>query len=188
MPNDAKAKRPKTTSIAARIKKLAKGLTAKQAADAFVRAQEDPTSVSPDERGKADEFEATVEAMFLMAAVDGELSEQELAHLAASVDAFAALDEKKSAKKVDPGPLLVVMNDKLESDGWNKRLAAVAERLRNAEARTFAFRLAAGVAFVDDHVAHAEAAALEALASALHITSEESQEILYDVRESLFDD
>ena len=32
-----------------------------------------------------------------------------------------------------------------------------------------------------------EAAALEALASALQISSEESQEILYDVRDSLFD-
>jgi hypothetical protein len=41
------------------------------------------------------------------------------------------------------------------------------------------------VAFADDHVAHAEAAALEALASALHITADESQEILYDVRDSL---
>jgi hypothetical protein len=39
----------------------------------------------------------------------------------------------------------------------------------------------------DDHVAHAEAAALEAMASALAITSDESQEILHDVRETLFD-
>ena len=44
----------------ARIKKLAKGLSAKDAADAFVRSQEDPASVSPAQRNKADEFEATV--------------------------------------------------------------------------------------------------------------------------------
>ena len=81
----------------------------------------------------------------------------------------------------------MTLNEKLAGDGWNKRLAAVAERLRDREARTFAFRLAAGVAFVDDHVAHAEAAALEALASALHIGADESQEILYDVRDSLFE-
>ncbi|MDF2694708.1 MAG: Tellurite resistance protein TerB, partial [Labilithrix sp.] len=166
-----------------RIKKLATGLTATQAADAFVRAREDPTSVSPQEKGKAAEFEATVEAMFLMAAVDGDLSETELAQLAASVDAFAALGGR--APSIDAGPLLVTLNEKLEREGWSKRLAAVAERLRNGEARTFAFRLAAGVAFADDHVAHAEAAALEALASALHITADESQEILYDVRDSL---
>jgi hypothetical protein len=166
-------------SIDARIKKVAKGLSATQAADAFVRAREDPTSVSAQQRGKADEFEATVEAMFLMAAVDGDLSE-----LAASVDAFSSLDGK--GPRLDAGRLLVTLNDKLESEGWNKRLASVAERLRDGESRAFAFRLAAGVAFADDVVAHAEAAALEALASALDIAAEESQEILYDVRDSLF--
>jgi tellurite resistance protein len=169
-------------SIDARIKKLAKGLSAQESADAFVRAREDPTSVSSADRGRADEFEATVEAMFLMAAVDGDLSEHELAQLAASIDAFSSLD----TRRVDASQLLATMNDKLEKDGWNKRLAAVAERLREAESRAFAFRLAAGVAFVDDHVAHSEAAALEALASALHIGADESQEILYDVRDSLF--
>jgi hypothetical protein len=172
-------------SIDARIKKLAKGLSAQQAADAFVRAREAPGSVSSVDQGRADEFEATVEAMFLMAAVDGDLNDQELAQLAASVDAFSSLDAK-APNCVDAGPLLVVMNDKLEKEGWNQRLASVADRLREPEARAFAFRLAAGVAFVDDHVAHAEAAALEALASALHIGSDESQEILYDVRDSLF--
>jgi tellurite resistance protein len=171
-------------SIDARIKKVAKGLSARQAVDAFVRAREDPSSVSFDERGQADEFEATVEAMFLMAAVDGDLSEQELAQLAASVDGFASIDA--GHRTVDAGALLSTLNDKLEKEGWNQRLASVAERLRGSEARTFAFRLAVGVAFVDDHVAHSEAAALEALASALHISSEESQEIMYDVRDSLF--
>jgi tellurite resistance protein len=179
----AKAKPIDTTG---RIKKLAKGLSARDAADAFVRSQnEDPASLNPAVQNKAAEFEATVEAMFLMAAVDGDLSEQELAQLAASVDAFAALDDKP--RLIDTQPLLASLNTKLEKEGWNRRLAAVAERLRDKESRAFAFRLAAGVAFVDDHVAHAEAAALEALASALQISSEESQEILYDVRDSLFE-
>jgi tellurite resistance protein len=171
-------------SIDARIKKVAKGLSASRAADAFVRAREDPASVSHDERGQAAEFEATVEAMFLMAAVDGDLSEQELAQLAASIDAFTSLDSGR--RRVDHTALFAGMNEKLEKEGWNQRLASIAERLHGAEARTFAFRLAVGVAFVDDHVAHAEAAALEALASALQISSEESQEIMYDVRDSLF--
>jgi tellurite resistance protein len=135
---------------------------------------------------KADEFEATVEAMFLMAAVDGDLGAEELAQLAASVDAFSSL-EGSQPRNVDTPALLGVLNDKLAKDGWNKRLAAVAARLRDHESRAFAFRLAAGVAFVDDIVAHAEAAALEAMASALTISADESQEILYDVREALFD-
>lgn len=173
-------------SIGVRIEKIAKGLSAQQAADAFVRASEDPASVSPAQQSLADEFEATVEAMFLMAAVDGEVSAEELAQLAASVDAFTSL-EGTPGPTVDTPKLLVAMNAKLEAEGWNKRLAAVAARLRDREARAFAFRLAAGVAFVDDHVAHAEAAALEAMASALAISADESQEILYDVREALFE-
>lgn len=172
--------------IGVRIKKIAKGLSAQQAADAFVRASEDPASVSTAQRSKADEFEASVEAMFLMAAVDGDVSAEELAQLAASVDAFTML-EAQPGPTVDTSKLLVVLNEKLEAEGWNKRLAAVAARLRDPEARAFAFRLAAGVAFVDDHVAHAEAAALEAMASALSISADESQEVLYDVREALFE-
>jgi tellurite resistance protein len=172
-------------SIGARIKKVAKGLSAQKSADAFVRAHEDPASVSPAQRNKADEFEATVEAMFLMAAVDGDLAGEELSQLAASIDAFASIDGKPTAK-IDTSKLLLAMNDKLAHDGWNARLAAVAKRLQDREARAFAFRLAAGVAFVDDHVAHAEAAALEAMASALAISADDSQEILYDVREALF--
>jgi tellurite resistance protein len=171
-------------SLDVRIKKLAKGLSAQAAADAFVRTREDPQSVSPADRDKAAEFEATVEAMFLMAAVDGDVSEQELAQLSASVDAFSALENRPT---VDCGPLLAKLNKLLADDGWNKRLHSVAERLKDREARAFAFRLAAGVAFVDDVVAHAEAAALEAMASALTIDADESQEILYDVRETLFD-
>ncbi len=173
-------------SLDARIKKVAKGLSAHQAADAFVRARENPAGASPAQRDKADEFEATVEAMFLMAAVDGDLSAAELAQLAGSIDAFASLEG--AAAKIDTSALLLVLNDKLGTDGWNKRLAAVAARLADQEARGFAFRLAAGVAFVDDHVAHSEAAALEAMASALSISADVSQEILYDVREALFAD
>jgi tellurite resistance protein len=172
--------------LGTRIKKLAKGLSARAAADAFVRAQEDPASVSPTERDKASEFEATVEAMFLMAAVDGDLSEEEVAQLCASVDAFSELDHVATPKRVDTSALLAVLNDRLAQDGWNRRLASVATRLKDHEARAFAFRLAAGVAFVDDVVAHAEAAALEAMASALAIDADESQEILFDVREALF--
>src|SRR5687767_2463625 len=106
-------------SLDARIKKLAKGLSARAAADAFVRTREDPACVSPADRDKAGEFEATVEGMFLMAAVDGDISQQELAQLAASVDAFSELEGRL---RVDAGPLLARMNELLAKDGWNKRL------------------------------------------------------------------
>lgn len=170
------------------IKKLAAGLSAGQAADAFVRASADPARATDGDRTKAAEFEATVEAMFLMAAVDGDLGEDELAQLAASVDAFGSIDAPPRAKPIDTTKLLAALNEKLAADGWNKRLAAVAARLADREARAFAYRLAAGVAFVDDHVAHAEAAALEAFAGAFGLDADETQEILYDVREALFSD
>ena len=60
-----------------------------------------------------------------------------------------------------------------------------ARRIQSDEGRSFAFRLAAGVAFVDDHVAHAEAAAIDAFAAALGIESEESEMILREVQEEL---
>lgn len=175
-------------TIDARVKKVAKGLSAREAADAFVKQQEEgPMSLPPGMRDKAAEFEATVEAMFLMAAVDGDLTTEELTQLEASVDAFTALPTAPaSAKRVDVSAMLTAFDEKLAAEGWSRRLAVVAERLRDRESRAFAFRLAAGVAFVDDIVAHAEAAALEAMASALHIGADESQEILYDVREALF--
>lgn len=172
-------------SIGARITKIAKGLSAKDAADAFVRASSEPMSLSPAQQAKAEEFEATVEAMFLMAVVDGEMADDEAAQLAASIDAIAETAQGAKAR-VDASALLARLNDKLGAEGWNKRLAAVAAKLTHREARAFAFRLAAGVAFVDDHVAHAEAAALEAFASALALTPDESQELLYDVRDTLF--
>jgi len=75
----------------------------------------------------------------------------------------------------------------LAADGWDARLRVVAATLAGKPDAEVAYKLAAGVAFVDDVVAHAEAAALEAMASALTISADESQEILYDVREALFE-
>jgi hypothetical protein len=42
------------------------------------------------------------------------------------------------------------------------------------------------VAFVDDNVVHAEAAAIDALAGALGIPADDSQRILGEVQEELF--
>ena len=61
-----------------------------------------------------------------------------------------------------------------------------ARRIQTPDGRTFAFRLAAGVAFVDDHVAHAEAAAIDSLASALELDADESQSLLREVVDTLF--
>jgi uncharacterized tellurite resistance protein B-like protein len=167
----------------ARLKKLATGTTAAAAADAAAKSMRPGELLSDAQKAQADEFLATVEAMFLMAAVDGEISRPELEQLAASIQAIIDMH----AVEIDNiETTLEQMNHKLGRDGWRSRLDSVSRRIVSEDGRSFAFRLAAGVAFVDDHVAHAEAAAIEALAGALGLDRDESQAILYEVHDELF--
>jgi tellurite resistance protein len=171
--------------LGTRLKKLATGIPARDAARAHARSLLPGESLSDVEKSQAAEFAATIEAMFLMAAVDGEVSPEEIDQLSASIQAIADTQHLKaeSLEKV-----LADLNEKLGRDGWNARLDTVVSRLGSDEARSFAFRLAAGVAFVDDHVAHAEAAAIDALAAKLELSPEDSQQILHEVQEMLFGD
>lgn len=155
----------------------------RKVATAYARRAEG-VSLSDEERAQAEEFAATIEAMFLMAAVDGQVDADEVAQLAGSLQAI--LDTRGSREVIDVDTTLQELSAKLEREGWLARLDAVAARLRSDEARSFAFRLAAAVAFVDDNVAHAEAAAIDALSHALKLSNEESQQILQDVQETLF--
>ena len=166
-----------------RLKKLAKGVSAQQAARAHARSLVPGENLSDVEKTQADEFKATIEAMFLMAAVDGEVSREEVDQLGASIQAIA---DMHAIEGMQLEPTLEELNGKLARDGWNGRLEAVSQRILTDEGRAFAFRLAAGVAFIDDHVAHAEAAAIDALAGALKLSTEESQAILQEVQEDLF--
>jgi hypothetical protein len=166
----------------ARLAKLATGQSARDAALAFSRSRHE--KLADAERARADEFEAILEAMFLMAAVDGEVAADEVGQLAASVQAI--VDTTAGKLKLDLGPAMEELGARLARDGWKARLDTLAKRLASAESRTFAFRLAAAVAFVDDNVVHAEAAAIDALAGALGIPADDSQRILGEVQEELF--
>src|SRR6185312_13585735 len=110
----------------------------------------DGHDLEPAEKEGAEELDATIEAMFLMAAVDGAVTSDEIAQLAASLQAF--VDVRGRGGKIDIDDMLTSLSRRLERDGWTARLDQVARRLRSDEARSFAFRLAAAVAFVDDHV------------------------------------
>ncbi len=167
----------------ARLRKLATGVSAAEAAEAHAKSMRPGELLSAVEQAQAVEFEATLEAMFLMAAVDGNVSREELEQLAAS---FQAIVDMHNVKGLDLSGLLENFNEKLARDGWRARLEKVGARVSDADARGFAFRLAAGVAFVDDHVAHAEAAAIEALARAFDLTPADSQAILQEVHDELF--
>jgi tellurite resistance protein len=166
-----------------RLAKLAGGISVDDAARAYARRNQGAT-LDSEERAKADELDATIEAMFLMAAVDGSVAGQEVAQLAAMMQAM--FDTRDRQGPIDLDATLIDLSRRLERDGWTARLDDVARRLRTEEARSFAFRLAAAVAFVDDHVAHAEAAAIDALAASLDLSRDVSQQILSEVRDTLF--
>lgn len=167
----------------ARIRKLATGVSAGEAARAHAKSLRPHELLSEVEQAQAEEFSATLEAMFLMAAVDGDVSREELEQLAGS---FQAIVDMHQVTGIELQSVLESFNEKLARDGWRSRLEAVGKSLSTEDARAFAFRLAAGVAFVDDHVAHAEAAAIEALARAFELSADESQSILSEVHNELF--
>ncbi len=127
--------------------------------------------------------EALVETAFLIAAVDGEVSALEVAQFGGAIE--AAFGEGSDH---DPTDLLSQMSKRLESEGWDKRMKAVARALEGSENAELAYRIAVGVAFVDDNVAHAEAAALEAFARALGVSDERAHAVMSDVRQELFGD
>lgn len=166
----------------ARLAKLVRGQSARETALAFAKSRNEKVAAA--ERARADEFEAILEAMYLMAAVDGEIARDEVGQLAASVQAI--IDTTGGRLRIDLAPTLEELGQHLTRDGWKVRLDTLAARLTSAESRSFAFRLAAAVAFVDDNVVHAEAAAIDALAAALGIPADDSQRILAEVQEELF--
>jgi len=89
-----------------------------------------------------------LEAMFLMAAADGEVSPEEMQRFADSMDAIV-----EGASEADLEGMLAEMSALLEEEGWERRSRAVAKALNGKPAAEIAFRLATAVAFVDDSVA-----------------------------------
>lgn len=166
-----------------RLQKLAGGVSAADAARAHAKSLVPESELSDDEKRLSTEFEATLEIMFLMAAVDGEVSDVELDQLRGSIEAVA---DMHAVKGLVVDETLKRFSDKLDDQGWIERLQSAARRIKTDDGRSFAFRLATGVALVDDHVAHAEAAAIDSLANALELSADDSQEILRDVHDILF--
>jgi hypothetical protein len=164
----------------ARLQKLDAGDAVKSAARAFIAAGKGASSA--DERSLADEFKAIIETMVLLAAIDGFVTDDELAQLRSSVEKMIAPDAIGAGLE----ELLAASLERLTADGWQARVEDVASRIKSPASRLLAFRLGAAVAFVDDDVDEAEAQAIEALATAFGISSEDSQAILREVVEDLF--
>jgi len=122
-----------------------------------------------------------LEAMFLMAAVDGEVSPEEMQHFANAMESIV-----EGASEADLEGTLAEMSALLEEEGWERRSRAVAKALKGKPAAEIAFRLATAVAFVDDAVAPEESNALDEMAMAMDISNDRAHEIMSEVHRELF--
>jgi len=166
----------------ARLANLATGVPVRDAVRAYRKRLDPHATLTQAEAAQASELDAIVELMFLMAAVDGEVAPEELQRLSASVEQIL---EAPSDELMGLDKRLDSLAEALRSDGWSARLHEAVQRIQSDDGRRLAFRLAVGVAFVDDHVAHAECAAIETLVTALRL-DEDAQQILREVADELF--
>jgi uncharacterized tellurite resistance protein B-like protein len=123
-----------------------------------------------------------IETAFLMAAADGELSGIEQEQLVATIEYIAG--ERYETDRIRA--MLDQLLESLQADGWETRIAAVAGSLTDPEARRNAYRLAAGVSFVDGEVQESEERLFGLLAQAFEIPEKEAEWILTEVRDELF--
>lgn len=148
--------------------------------------------LTPEEWARAGEIEAVFEVMYLMASADGELGKDELLLLTASVQAIIEAGEKSGGSRYELGVVLLKLGDiiqrfggSLEREGMDARIASMPSRLVGAPARRLALGLAAGVAFVDDFVAHGEMKTLDQLAEALGFDHEDALRVLREAHAAL---
>jgi hypothetical protein len=175
------------------LRKLVTGEHARRAALAYARSLSS-AGASPAESESAGELEAAIEAMYLMAAADGDVANDELIQLTASIQGILEASEADGGSRSELGlPLLRLdrelarFKEGLEIDGLDARIANLAPRLVTDEGRRLTYRLAVAVAFVDDFVADAENHALTALARALDFGEDETLRLMQEVHATLGD-
>jgi tellurite resistance protein len=132
--------------------------------------------------GANEEAAAMVETAFLMAAADGEINTAEYEQLVGTIVIV-------TGDRVGSDRVRVVMSQLLEVlqiDGWEARVESVGRAIRSPEARRNAYRLAAGVSFVDGHIHPDEMNLFALLAEAFEIPIDEASQILREVRDMLY--
>jgi tellurite resistance protein len=122
-----------------------------------------------------------LEAVFLMAAADGDVSPDEIERFADS-----AVSLVPGAVEADVERMLAEMSGLLEDEGWDRRARVVANALKGRPGAELAFRLATAVAFVDDSVTDGESNALDEMAMSMGISHERAHEIMSEVHHELF--
>jgi tellurite resistance protein len=131
--------------------------------------------------GGGSDASSILEAMFLMAAADGEVSPEEMQRFADSIESVV-----EGASEADLEGMLAEMSALLEEEGRERRSRAVAKALKGKPAAEIAFRLATAVAFVDDAVAPEESNLLDEMAMAMDISNDRAHEIMSEVHRELF--
>ena len=158
---------------------LASGMSVDDAIERYLASLAQPAPVEPSARAQS---EAIVEIMFLIAAVDGRVADEELDLLQKNVRELTEVD----VLKVDADGLVPRLVERLGNEGWSARMKSASSRVVTPDLQRLAYRLGAGVAFVDDCVEAAEADALESLAKTFGLRDEEAQAILVEVQKTLF--
>lgn len=148
--------------------------------------------LTPEEWALASEMEAVFEVMYVMAAADGDLAEDELALLSQSLAAIIQASEERGASRFEVtlpllklGEILGRFESLLAQGGPSERLESVGRRILTRDGRRLALSLAAGVAFVDDFVAEGEMKTLDELARVLGLGHEEALATLREAQRAL---
>ncbi len=126
-------------------------------------------------------FSGLVEGAFLLAAADGEMSEDEEATLAETL-------VKVTGDAYEPAEFVAMINafdEALEQDGLAGRLSALAGSLPDAAARREVLAFAVLIALCDRHLADTERAALQQMGDVLGISATELEGIVTETRREL---
>lgn len=161
---------------------LAVGLNVNDAIEAYLAKLAELDRGTSEGDAMRRQSDAIAELMFLMAAADGEVAAVELEQLGRCVRELAAVGV---LREIDPSTLVPALAERLAAEDWQARLSAASAALTTAEMRQLGYRLGAGVAFADDRLEPAEAAALEALARSLELTADEAHAIRLEVQKTL---
>ncbi|MGI5863618.1 MAG: hypothetical protein ACOX6T_16395 [Myxococcales bacterium] len=131
------------------------------------------------ESAEASKVIATLEALFLMIAVEGRVMEEE-------EDAARSVLHAMASAELDPGEieeLLAAFAERLEAEGFGARLEAVGRLLReDPELAEATFRLCAAVVAADGREADEDNETLNALIDELHLDDDLADQILGEVR------
>lgn len=133
------------------------------------------TGVSDDAKG------AVLEAMFLMAAVDGDVSEVEIRELARACKPLVG-----DVSNGDVEGMLLSMHATLAEEGWERRAKSIGQAIAGGPVAELAYSLAVRVALADDYVVGVESDAMDALADALGIDLDRRGELLREAYDELF--